>query len=812
MTGTRVLHTKTIAFVALIFICLFTNSLYSQTTGSINGNVINQQQAVEYATVTLSTATDTTKVLNSTTTDSLGQFSFSHIGLGDYLLKISLIGHLSTTQIIHLTDQNNILTLSNIHLYSDDNNRLLAGVTVTSQKKLIEKTTDGFIVNAEANITQVGGTATDLLRSTPTVAVDADGGITLRGKAPLLLINGRNSAFNTIDQIPAGNIESIEIINNASARYDANAQSGIINIKLKKNKTRGTNGAISLGAGVGSRGRTANSITVNHKTKKWNIGLGYDNRFAGRTKHLTLDRTNFNYPDTYHLIQTRNDERVERLQNLHFNTDFTPNNTNTFSFEAIGNMEGQDNDETLNSINYQQNKSFNDANSRHSLELVRSKLSEFTLGYNRKFSNPKKSLAVSFTTSIQRDRENTDITTQDLTENTSNIGNPFLQKTHNYADGNISTAILDYALPIFNNSLLETGYRGTFRRSTNDFQASDKVGNDYIINLASTNVFQFNEQVHAAYILLHSAIGKQDDSKYTYDIGVRVEQVNNAGNTQYKSTQFTNEYLKLFPTASMRYLMPDNAAIKLSYAKRINRPDLDNLNPFVDITDALNPHTGNPNLQPEIIHALELGYNKEWKIFSLSSSLFYRYAQNTIRGYQIPQANGVVLRMPQNIGTAYSYGMENIITIKPAKYYDVNASFTLFQQELNSSNLSSNVVQKAFNGYGKIINNISFGTRSKLQIIGNYNSAQTTPQGNLTSIYNIDFGFQQKLGKGNARIGLIVVDVWNTLKSGNNVYTTDFVSYRTQKADTRAIMLTFAYSFKSVFKEHLLENKFSKEF
>lgn len=812
MTRTCVLNIIKNNFLSVFILFFFANSSFSQSTGSIIGNVFSNQQAVEFATVALSNTTDTTKVLYYTTTDSLGKFTFSNIGFGDYFLKISLIGHQSTTQTISLSNQNNSLTLNNIHLNKDISKRLLTAVTVTTQKKLIQKTTEGFIVNAEANITQAGGTATDLLKGTPTVAVDADGGITLRGKAPLILINGRNSAFTTIDQIPASNIESIEIINNASAKYDANAQSGIINIKLKKNKTNGTNGAISLGAGVGSRGRTANSIIVNHKTSKWNVGLGYDNRFAGRTKHITLDRTNFYFPDTYSLNQIRNDERMERLQNMKFNTDFTPDNKNTFSFEAIGNIEGQDNDETLNSTNYKQSKSFNDANSRHALELKRSKLAEFTLGYNRKFLNPKKSLAINFTTSIQQERENTDITTQNLTENKTNLYDPSLQKTHNYANENISNAIIDYAFPIFKNRTLETGYKGTFRQSKNDYEASEKVGNNYIINSTATNIFTFNEQVHAAYLLLHSFIGAEDNPKYKYDIGVRLEQVNNNGNTQNNPTQFANKYLKLFPTASFSYLMPNNQAIKLSYAKRINRPELDNLNPFVDITDALNPHSGNPNLKPEIIQALEFGYNKEWKNYSLTSSLFYRYAENTIRGYQITQANGSVLRLPQNIGTANSYGIENIITAKPTKIYDVNVSFTLFQQELNSSNVTTDVVQKAFNWYGKLINNISIGTRGKIQIIGNYNSAQTTPQGNLTSIYNIDLGFQQKLGKGNSRFGLIVVDVFNTLKSGNNIYTNNFISNRTQKADTRAIMLTFACSFKSVFKEHLLDNKFSKEF
>lgn len=802
---------KTHYTILVVLLGIVATTSFSQTMGNIKGNVIGKQQAIEYATVALFKMPDTIKVLQHTTTDSLGKFSFNDVLAGGYMIKISLIGYKPITQKINLKEQDNNIVLNDINLQQD--NAVLGDVVVTTtQQKLIQKTTEGFIVNTAANITQIGGTATDLLKNTPTVAVDADGGITLRGKKPLVLINGRNSAFNTIDQIPAGNIESIEIINNASAKYDANAQSGIINIKLKKNKANGTNGAVSLGGGAGSRGRTANSIIINHKTVKWNLGLAYDNRFAGRTKYITNNRTNFNLPDAYNLNQTRDDERMERLQNLKFNADFTPNKKHSFSFEAIGNIEGQDNDETLHSTTYKQSKTFNDANTRHSLELKRSKLAEFSFGYNRKFLNPEKSFAVSLTTSIEQERENTDITTQNLNENRSNLGDASLQKTHNYADENISNLIVDYAFPLFKNGILETGYKGTFRQSKNDYEASDKIGNDYIVNTATSNIFKFNEQVNAAYVLFHSYIGTQDNPNWKYDIGIRFEQVNNDGKTQSNSTSFSNQYFKVFPTASFAYMMQNEQSVKLSYAKRINRPDLDDLNPFVDITDALNPHSGNPYLQPEIVHAFELGYNKAWKNYAVSSSVFYRHSQNTIRGFQESQGNGVVLRLPVNIGTANSYGIENIVSAKPSGFYDANLSFTLFQQELNGSNIGADAVQNSFNWNGKLINNISLSSRSKLQIIGNYSSAQTIAQGNLISIYNVDIGFQQKLGNGNSRLGLIVVDVLNTLKSGSNIYAPEFNGFKTSKADTRAIILTFAYSFKSAFKEKLLENKFSKEF
>ncbi len=795
---------------SILFIALFLSvSLRAQNSGYIKGNLIDKNQAIEFATISLAKSSDTTKALFVETTDSLGHFNFQNIPLGTYLLKASLVGYKTRSQKISLTSIAPNFSLDNFNLSPD--NTLLNEVVVTAQKRLIEKTSEGFIVNAAANITQMGGTATDLLKITPTVSVDNDGVVTLRGKSPLILINGRNSNMANPDQIPASSIESIEIITQASSKYDANAESGIINIRLKKNTQMGVNGAFAVGAGIGSRERINSSFLLNHKTKKVNVGLSYDNRFAGRTKTINTHRTNFNLPETYLINQGRNDERVERLQNLKLNIDLNPNDKNNLSFEAIGNMEGQDNDEDLMNQIIKKDLAFSNGNNRHSWEYKRAKVGEFAFNYSRNFSTPKKSLSASATASIEEGRENTDIKTQDLNEKLSLINTASMQKTHNYEDGVITNLKLDYTVPISPTSIFETGYKGIFRTIKADFETSNFLNAAYIRNPAASNLFDFSEDVQAAYAQIKNEIGEKGTG-WQYEIGLRAELVNNQGQTVDRSTQISNNYLKIFPTTQIQYKVNESTSWKFTYGKRINRPGLGQLNPFIDITDVLNPHSGNPNLKPEIIDAFEFGYAKEFENYSLSSSLFTRHSVNTIRAFYQQQADGSVLNKPMNIGTADSYGLENMLIGKPATFYDFNASLTLFEQELNASNILTDAVQKSFNWYGKLINNIATGKSSKLQIIGNYNSAATTPQGRLIALYNIDLGFQQKLGKGNSRISIILVDAFNTLKSGSSNFTSTFTTERTQKADTRAIMITFAHSFKSAFKEKLLENKFSKEF
>ena len=791
-------------------ISFFSQYIVAQTTGKLEGSVFDKDIALEFVNVTIFKQADTGMVAYAATTDTSGSFFIKGIEFGDYLVKFSSIGYKPSAQKFSITAVAGLLKIEKYQLKKDVN--FLETVTVTSQKKLIEKTPQGFIVNAAANITATGGTATDILKNTPTILVDAEGAITLRGKTPLILINGRNSNLSNPNQIPASSIESIEIINNPTAKYDANAESGIINIKLKKNKQNGINGAVALGAGLGSRGRINSSFIVNQKTKKWNLGVGYDNRFAGRTRIINGSRTNFYLPDKYLLNQNRKDKRLEQLQNLKFNADFTPDTKNTFSFEAIGNMEGQDNNENLNSALYKQNSDLNTNTNRHSIEIARSKVAEFSVEYNRKFNIERKTLSANITSSINRDRENTTITSQALDKYDMGAGNPWYQRTHNYENGHVSTAKLDYAFPVSKRALIETGYKAIYRSIHADFETTDLINNVEIVNTGASNIFKFKEQVQAAYIQYSSSFGKALTEKWKYDLGVRAEQVLNNGNTQNNSTKFSNSYLKLFPTASLVYYPTADEYWKISYGKRINRPGLGQLNPFTDITDSLNPHSGNPNLQPEIIHAIESGFSKEWNNYSLSTNLFYRYALNTIRQYSQLQPNGANLTFPVNIGNATTFGIENVFNAKPLKWYDFNTSLSLFQQKLNGDNVSSYAVQSAFGWYAKLINNFIPWHNGKMQVTGNYNSALPTPQGKRIAQYFIDLGFQQKLGKGNARLGLTITDVFNTFKSGYLNNTQEFSNYRYGKADTRAFIITFAYLFKSAFKEKLLENKFSTDY
>ena len=790
----------------ILFICI-TITLYAQDSGSVKGKLSDKSGPVEFADILLSSVKDTTKVLNFASSDSIGDFFITKISFGTYKLTASMLGYKTTSKMLTITKEKPLVDLGNIVMNADA--VVLGSVTVTAQKKLIQKTPEGFVLNAASNITQAGGTATDLLRSTPTVNVDEDGVVTLRGQTPLILIDGRNSAFTNTDQIAASSVESIEIINNPSAKYDASAESGIINIKLKKNKLSGTSGGLTVGAGFGAKGRANSSAFLSHKTEKWNLGIAYDNRFAKRTRTITGNRTNFNLVDEHQLDQNRHDKNFDQLQNLKLNADFTPNKKNLFSFEAIGNLTGHDNDESLNSAWFTQDNQQNSHWNRHSLEIERPRAAEGTLSYIRKYEDERKNLSASITVSYNKFKQNTGIASQNLDENNLYIGEPYYGLTHDYENTTVTTALFDYSFPIMPKMIMSAGYKGKIRILRSDFLTAEKSGETYVPSPSASDIFKFNEQVHAVYVLFNGFTGSKENKGWTYSAGLRAEQVFNNGASQTAATAFRNNYINFFPTANIAYYYNPDEFWKLSYGRRINYPGSGALNPFLDVTDSLNQHGGNPNLKPEIAQSIELGYNKDWKTGSISSVLFYRYISDDIQQYLQLLPNGIAISKPMNYGSAIRYGWENIFFMHPASFYDATLSLSLFQRKVNGTVGGVTISNSGFSWYGKLINNFSWG-KSKFQLSLNYNSPSISAQSRSIAVYYADWGFQQQFRK-NARLGISVTDIFNTMKYGGNTRTADYISSRIAKMDTRAILFTFAYTFNTEFKEKLLENNFSNE-
>jgi outer membrane receptor protein involved in Fe transport len=774
---------------------------YSQR---IEGRVMSDGQPLSMANVVVFNDKDSSQPVLFTSSDSLGFFSGNLPAMGDYSMRVQLIGFTPYRKTISV--KQGVLNLGTINLVLE--NRTMQEITVTAWKKMITRTNSGFTVQTDAILTQASGTATDLLANIPSILVDAEGGVSIRGKSPLILVNGRNSNLGAnLDRIPASSIERIEIINNPGAKFDADGEGGVINIILKKNTKQGTNGAFALSGGYGAHERFSGSFLLNHHPGNTNFGLAYDNRIGSRTRKIEAEREDFFADDGHYLKQDRFDERKEITHNFKFNADHTTSRKDVLSFEAIYGYDNDWNYETLNSRFSDKSGNFNNGNIRISDERPIEHNLEGSLNYTRKFSNDKKLLTAGISHSYGNETENTAIESTPVDASNSPAGNPYYQRTRNAELTNITNLRLDMAFPLAGSSFLDAGYKGIIRAVNADFDYEYELNGNYIPDPLYSNVFDYKEQVHAIYTTYRSSFGR--DEKWKYELGIRLEQMMNKGESDKALSSFSNSFFNFFPNLNISRKFQSGSMIKFNLGRRINRPWLGRLNPFIDITDSLNPYGGNPNLIPELVNTAEFGWGHDWDKISLNANLFYRKGRNTILPYTTLLPGGITFTQPQNIGSSTSFGIESFLTVNTGKFWNSTASLSIFNQTVEGNIGGDELYSSLFSWYTKWINNFNLWKDLRVQILINYEAPTAAPQGERMAVYNADLGLQKKILKGKGRIGLTVTDVFNTLEYGNEILTNEFRSNRVSKSDTRAVLLTFAMTFGSTFKEKIMENTYT---
>ena len=786
----------------------------AQSQGKVTGSVAENGQPVEFATVLLSPVTDSTRTITGAVTAQNGGFTIEGVPSGIYDLRVRMVGYHSVTMRVSIAGD--LTDMGLIALQADTVQ--LSTLEVRATREMIKKTDQGLTLEASANLTQIGGTAADLLRNMPGVLVGADGDVTVRGKTPMTLINGRVSGMAGIDraaqlqQIPASSIERIEIIHNPSARYDADSEGGIINIVLKKNSNAGTNGAFALGMGRGDRNRiNASALLNHHPSDRWNLGLAYDNWYTTRTRWVKGDRTNYDIPDKYFLIQRRSDERLVFYQNARVNLDYTPDKKNTLNMEVLWAFPGEDNRETLNNTFRTDAGGFTDANRRFSNEIRRSNTIETSVKYTRKGEGPDRSLTVNLSDALNLENEKTGINTSGLTEAGAVSGTSSVQRTRVNQHTNLLNFSVDKVDPVGTHALLESGYKGIMRYLRSDYERATLSGSDYVFDPLNTNIFTFNEQIHAAYVQLSGWSGDRETGRWRYQAGIRAEQVWNHGSTIDRSTVFSNSYFNLFPSANLKFQATARTSLRASYGRRIARPGLGQLSPFTDITDSLNQRSGNPGLKPELIHSFEVSWNTDLKKGSLSLVGFYRLRNRAILPYTVLDANGVAFTRPENFGTAVTWGGEAIGTWNPSAFYSSNLGLSAFQVVIDGSGADPGLNKKLFSWYAKWVSNFTISSSGKLQVTANYTAPTAIPQGRSVAVGFVDLGYQHRMLSGKGRLGVVVTDVFNTQKTGQVTSDTGFTFRRISKQDTRAVMLTFGYTLGSSFREKLMENRFKND-
>ena len=745
-----------------------------------------------------------------------GDFSFENIPRNTPLkIVISAIGYELHEQEITPSAQNaNDRDLGNIQLAADV--QILGGVTVVSNKPVLELGIDRKVYNVARSLTATGGTAVDVMKNIPSLKVDIDGNVQLRNSSPQIFIDGRPTIL-TLDQIPADNIEKVELITNPSAKYDAASSGGIINIVLKKNKRIGLNGIAT--ATVGTPEILNGNLNLNLRQGRFNFfASGGYNQSGGKSKGKTKRKNISNGIVQDYFNQNTTNDRMRRFQSVRFGTDFFIDNRNTISVTQHFGMGRFSNDESqeqqyLNSSEVMQYFGDRSADGRSTFRRRSTRVN-----YKHSFPQSGREWTADFTYNYGGNRENSSILNEffypDGTtyQPSSRVRNEGKGRNEQY------TFQTDYVHPFSEDSRLEAGLR-SYHNDSRSFYNAYSVTNGSETLLPLSNNYRYNEMVNAGY-LTYSA----KTETFSYQVGFRAEYSRFKGELIDSAFKFGYEYpanLKniwnaLFPSIFLTKQLGENDQMQLSYSRRIRRPNFWQINPFIDINDPVNLRQGNPQLRPEFINSFELNYSKDYTSGNFLTSIYFRNNPDDITQYSDTitadqykdlQDAGVdpnaILNTFINASTTNRYGAEIVLQHRIGQNFNITPSFNMQYRTVKANVKDMDLSNEGFNweaeltadykivtDRNKLFNNLSF------QVNGQYESPEVIPQGKRKSEFVVDFAMRKDFLKNNkATVTFGINDLFNTRRWGTIYDTETFYQDSFRRWNVRNFRITFSYKF-----------------
>lgn len=761
----------------------------SDKKGKISGVVVDNDNGspIESATVQILKMRDSSLV-TGTSTDKKGNFSIE-APFGRFKLKVSLIGYNNAViNNISINPENSEFNAGTIKL-SQGSEMTTKEIVVEAEVPLMENQIDKKVYNVEKNIISESGSATDVLKNVPSVSVDEDGRVSLRGSGNVrILINGRPSTMlgtdptAVLDQIPANQIQSIEIINNPSSKYDPEGTAGIINIILKKNLDDGYNANFSLSGGT--KDRYNSSLGFNLRKNMFNIFGRYSYRImnmggTGATVRQNLLNDSSYFTNQYNYMNRRMNGHLGEL-----GIDFEPDNKNLLSLSASYNNRdrtGSDKDlyQTIN-INNLMNQNYSRFNSSDETHTN----FDLNLNYRLKFQKPKEELTAALLFSQAKEQE------PETYKQIDNFTNYETLWQNDVTDFNLDmyTAKLEYYHPLGEKARWEAGYQSQFRKTDDNYSSQYFNYNtgQWIFNSLISNNFTYQDQIHAVYGLFANNI-----KDFGYQFGLRLEQTYSKSDQKTQNQIYNYDYFSYFPSVYLSQTLDKTNELQLSYTRRINRPRIENLNPFIDYGDPQNLRQGNPYLKPEFVNAFEFGYLKYISSLVLTNSIFYKRTNDVINRILTVSDSGVSMTTFQNISKAESYGLEFILTGNIVKWWNINANFSYFKTIIKGGS-NGEFDNNSYNWSTKFMTGLTFPKLFDVQISYFYSGKILTAQGNLEPFQSMDLAIKKDFFEKKASLSFRVSDLFNTMKFAYFSNTPDFITNFVRKRDTRAAYLTLS--------------------
>jgi iron complex outermembrane receptor protein len=795
-------------FFVNLFCLLITFTSLAQTKGKANVRVLNDNKApVENATVELLRAKDTILV-RTALTDKTGLAEFESLEFNTYFLRITAIGfNPASSETFTLNEAHGALSLPGINMTASAGAQM-QGVVVTARKPFIQKLSDRIVVNVENSIVSEGSSALDVLERSPGITVDQNDQISLRGRAGvIIMIDGKPSPMSGADLanylrgLPSGVIERIEIITNPSARYDASGNSGIIDIRMKKDQRLGTNGTVTAGYSQGIYPKANAGMTFNYRNKKLNVFGNYNVAYREGLNHLIINR-NFFESGVFEGSDDKDNYAwmLFKSHTARVGADFFPTKKTIVGFVVNSNFNRFTRDADINTT---VNDIFKVPEFRfQTIATNRDHFNNTVVNLNLKHQFD--SLGKEITADIDYGIFNSASITRTASSFYNLNGTP--KKEDDILDGDqkgdlrLRTAKVDYARPINKDTKLELGFKTSYVSSDNDAKFYNEVGGTMYVDDTKTNRFFYEEYNNAAY-----ANYKKNFKKFDFQVGLRGEHTIIKTRQVKADRKFKDDYFRLFPSAFFNYKLKEEQTLGVSVSRRIDRPGYSQLNPFLFQIDATVYATGEPLLKPQMTWSYELSYT----VKNLNFTLGYSHTTdpqttvisrilNVIPTFEIKpgQDSNITVQIPVNLHASDYAGLTATLPIRISKWWNMinnaNVFYNHFDGNLGGSQLNngSPAANIRTNNTFTIKNGWSAELNANLNTGGRYGYMVMRPQ------WGLAVGAQKTMMKGKGTMRFNMTDIfWTSLPRATITFEGNYVENWHAFRDTRVATLSFTYRF-----------------
>lgn len=711
--------------------------------------------------------------------------------------------------------------LGNIRLQNDT--KVMQDVVITTAAPTVKLNGDKKIFNVEKNIMSAGGTGVDVLRNVPSANVDIDGNVTIRNAAPQLLVDGRPTTL-TLDQIPADVIESVEVITNPSAKYDASGGSGgILNIVLKKNKKKGYNGNVR--AGVDKRGAFNGGGDISLRQDKFNFTAAFNGNQNKGITNGTTERQNLLTVPLTSVYQDNYNKSNGGFMFGKIGVDYFVTNKTTLSLSGIK-VRGQFS--PYETIGITTDSLYSGGKISNLSERITNGDREFNgqgivFGMKHLFKKEGEEITLDANYFTGRNKNNTLFTTNSFASGSSTVASTLYEKVVGSGSDKNFVLQTDYTLPITKTLKFETGARAALRSRINNLDnfVFNTATNQYELQPSAASNYKNTDNVYAAYVTLSNSI-----KDFSYKVGLRAESSDYTGILINSGLSFNNKYpVSLFPSLFLSQKISNSQELQFSVTRRVNRPNFFQLIPYTDYTDKLNITRGNPALKPEFTQAYELSYLKTFtNKNTLLGSVYYKHTNNLMTRYLTEDINDLtgnteLINTYINANSSYAAGAEITSVNYITKWWDISTNINIYNSKVNTDNITNATSQEAmwswfakFNSNFKLPANFSmqltttYQSKTNLPVNNNqggmggpWNQSQSASQGYIKANWGMDIAIKKSFLKNNAAsVSLNISDIFRTRINSQYSYSDYFVQNYDRLRDPQMFRLNFSYRFGKI--------------